>query len=369
MWIYFLILLFITISGIAVEIFFSDHKNSQTFYLLFWGIFLTLLASFRYAIGYDYFSYQRIFYKVCNLSFIEILRIYPTEFLFYFLNKLIFLLGGNYTIFLLFITTFIHVVTLWFIRKYSKIPWMSLFLYICFQFFAHNMNLLRQSIAAVFFLCAFPYLKQKKFLPYLIFILVGALFHNSILLMIPLYFFFHLRLKKKMAAILLFLFLSLYLWIDPIFILGTKLFSLPYMNYQSSIFWQPNSVLYLIFPTAYFLFICFYTKALLKQNKDNLVYISSAFYTFYINLFITKHFILERFCIYPFLLSMIVIPEIVSLPKQQNKRTIFQTKRIKIALVLILGIAYFLFASTQKYHGVYPYHHLLERAASSPSKN
>ena len=163
MWIYFLILFFITISGIAVETFFSDRKNSQTFYLLFWGILLTLFASFRYAIGYDYFSYQRIFYKVCNLSFMEILRTYPTEFLFYFLNKLVFLLGGNYTIFLLFITTFIHVVTLWFIRKYSKIPWMSLFLYICFQFFAHNMNLLRQSIAAVFFLCAFPYLKQKNF--------------------------------------------------------------------------------------------------------------------------------------------------------------------------------------------------------------
>lgn len=117
MWIYFLILFFITISGIAVETFFSDRKNSQTFYLLFWGILLTLFASFRYAIGYDYFSYQRIFYKVCNLSFMEILRTYPTEFLFYFLNKLVFLLGGNYTIFLLFITTFIHVVTLWFIRK------------------------------------------------------------------------------------------------------------------------------------------------------------------------------------------------------------------------------------------------------------
>lgn len=368
MLIYFFILFFIIISGIFMELFFPERKNMTILYLFFCGIILTLFSSFRYAIGYDYFSYRTIFYEMSALKFTQILQLHPTEFLFYSLNKIVFLLGGNYTAFLFIISAFIHSIVLCFIQKYSKIPWLSLFLYICFQFFAHNMNLLRQSIAAVFFLCAFPYLKEKKFLPYAAIIFIGALFHNSLLIMLPLFFFLHLKLNRKMMAGLLFLFSGIYLWFDPILTLFAEFFSFPYMQYQNSIFWQANSFTYLIFPSAYFFFVCFYAKDLLKREETNLLFISSAFYTFYINLFITKHFILERFSIYPFLLSMLVIPEIVSLSEANikcvNIKSIFQKRNIKIILVVSLGIAYFLFASTQKYHGVYPYHHLLERAFS-----
>lgn len=129
----------------------KNTKQNTIFYLVLSVLLLTVLASFRYAIGFDYFSYRRIYENIEGLSFNQVFLIHKKEFLFYILCKICNCMNLPYTGFLFIVSLFMHSVAMWFIHRYSKIPWLSVYLYITLQFFAHNMNLIRQSMALSFF--------------------------------------------------------------------------------------------------------------------------------------------------------------------------------------------------------------------------
>ena len=166
----------------------KKDANRRTVSLYLAGSFLLLvcLASFRYAIGFDYFSYRSIYGWAGEWSFSLILRVYWMEPLFFLLCKICSLAGLSYPMFLVIINVFLMACAMQFIYRYSRIPWVSVYLYICLQFLAYNMNLMRQSIATAFFILAFPFLKKRKILPFTALILVGGLFHNSLLFVFPL---------------------------------------------------------------------------------------------------------------------------------------------------------------------------------------
>ena len=108
-----------------------------------------------------------------------------------------------------------------------------------------------------------------------------------------------------------------------------------------------------------------------NRIKDPLlrsVYINSAVYHFIISLFITKHFILERFAVYPFAFSLIAIPEIISSyeDKKERGRKPFLTYHRVLLLFLLFGGAYFAFAALFGFHHVYPYTGLWDKSISPP---
>ena len=66
----------------------------------------------------------------------------------------------------------------------------------CFFFFASTLyynyfSMMRQWFAAALFFLAFKWLKQRKFIPYLLMCLCAAQFHNSAYVCIPIYFLVH----------------------------------------------------------------------------------------------------------------------------------------------------------------------------------
>lgn len=360
MQIYYISMILLLISGIYLCEY-TNKASLRNIYFIFSGILLTAIASFRYAIGFDYYSYRSIYEATAMLHFSELFSISGKEILFTLVNKLFSMTGLSYTFFLLFINLFLHGVILWFIRRYSKFPWLSFFLFIAFQFLAHNMNLLRQSISAAFFLLAFPSLEQKKFFPFLLLLTIGGLFHHSTFYIIPLYFLLHLDFRPLYLFTISILAGLLYFFWKPIFQCLLYLMPSRYSRYTSSIYWQGNSFRYIILPICYFLLILFFSKALRNKNPKTSLLLNSAFYTMIINIFITKHFILERFSVYPFYLSLILIPEIVDL--------YWQERRIKkwyiLSLFLLFGLIYFQFAVSEGFHNVYPYISLFDRAASN----
>ena len=132
----------------------KGQKNSRAcaFYLAVSFLLLVFLSSCRYAIGFDYFSYRNIYEIASQLTYADILRLHPDEPLFFLACKLFGMMGFPYQMLLLMINFFLMSVAILFIRRYSKIPWVSVYLYITLQFLAYNMNLIRQSIATAFFL-------------------------------------------------------------------------------------------------------------------------------------------------------------------------------------------------------------------------
>jgi hypothetical protein len=103
---------------------------------------------------------------------------------------------GNYYLFL-FITGIITMSpVMWIIYKYSKIPWLSIVLFILFGYFTFYMTGLRQAIALGFCIIAFHYSYRNKLLPYLLWIFIGFLFHQTALIFLPVYWVKRIKLNK-----------------------------------------------------------------------------------------------------------------------------------------------------------------------------
>ncbi len=364
--VYYLTIILLTASGWAVTI----RKNEKkAVFLYLTGAFLVLvfLSSFRYAIGFDYFSYRNIYYMVSQWSFGEIFSIHWMEPLFFIACKLSYLAGCSYPVFLLLVNLFLMFAAMQFIYRFSKLPWVSVFLFICLQFLAHDMNLIRQSIAAAFFLLAYPSLKDRKILPYTLFILAGGLFHNSLLFVYPLYFLLPKKLNRTCTTALLLLTAVTYIFFDPLFSIIRPLLPEKYAKYLGGYFWSPNSFSYVVLPVLYCLLIYLF-RSRIADPCLRTIYQNSALYSCIINLFITKHFILERFAIYPFIFSLTAIPEIIySYKNKECGRKPLLTFRRTLLLFLTFGLAYFTFSAANGYHHVYPYISLLKKSCSAPN--
>ncbi|MCI8300965.1 MAG: EpsG family protein [Lachnospiraceae bacterium] len=371
----------------------AEQKQKSALYLSFSFLLLVFVASFRYAIGFDYFSYLNIYETTSLWSFKDIFQFRFTEPLFFVVCKLCSLAGCSYPVFLVFLNLFLIGVPMWFIRRYSRLPWVSVYLFICLQFLAHDMNLLRQSIAVCFFLLAYPYLKNRKLLPFTLLILAGGLFHNSLFFIFPLYFLLPQKLSRKCLAALLFLTAGIYFFFDPLFLIIYPFLPAKYTKYMGSYYWTPNSFFYLALPTLYCLLIYLFRKRIADPCQRT-IYLNCALYNCLINLFITKHFILERFAVYPFIIVLTAIPEIIDSCRMQDRnftapqraacsrsadwRNFLRKKKENggkpiltyhrtLLLFLAYGMVYFIFAAAQGYHYVYPYVSLLDQSFSTPN--
>jgi len=358
------------IPGYALSVCIQDEKKKKTAALCYTAAafcILTVFASLRYAIGFDYFSYQDIYEMTVRLSFRDILHTYWYEPLFFVACKLSGLMHFPYPVFVACVSGFLLFAAMQFVYRCSPLPWLSVYLYITLQFLAYDMNLLRQAVALSFFLLAYPYLRDKKPVRFAALLLAGGLFHNSLLIILPFCFLLPVRINRKLSACLLAVTAGVYLLFDPLFELVQPCLPEKYAVYEESYYWNANTFEYTVFPFAYALLIFLFRNRIACPRRRQ-IYVNSALSYSLISLFITKHFILERFAVYPFALSLIAIPDIVSsfqggAPDQKNPHA----RLIVTALFMAVSGGYFLFAASRGFHNVYPYVSLFDRSITIPA--
>ena len=352
---------FVTILGLTGFGYLTAEKKKK-YYLAAVFVSFVFLTSFRYAIGFDYFSYRNIYQSVAEWSFRDILHFYWYEPLFFVTCKLFSLTGLSFPFFLTGIDLFLAFCAVWFIGRYSKMPWVSVYFYITLQFLAYNMNLIRQSIAICFFMFAYPFLKEKKIVPFAILIFTGGLFHNSLWFMAPFFFLLTVRFSWKTALALCASAFGAYVCFEPAFALIQPYLPNKYAAYPGSYFWYASGFEYVIPSFLYFALLCLFRGKLSLSARS--IYLNSALYNLLISLFLTKHFILERFAVYPFTFSLLAIPEILAAYQKEAALEERSVKKYKgaLSLFLLFGMGYFLFAAAKGFHNVYPYVSLLKRA-------
>ena len=343
------------------------QEKTKVFYLAAAFLALTFIASFRYGIGFDYFSYEQIYETVSAWTFRDILRYYWYEPFYFLICKLFSLAGCSFPVFLLSVNIFLILAAMWFIYRYSKLPWVSVYFYITLQFLAYNMNLVRQSIAVAFFLFAYPSLKNRKIILFTAWIFTGGLFHNSIWFVWPLYFLLRIKITKKFLAVFAALEAFVYFFFEWVFVYIVPFLPPRYARYPGGYFWSPSTFGYVI-PYALYGLIIYLFRNQIADPKQRCIYLNSALYSAAISLFITKHFILERFAVYPFVLSLIALPEIIASygnDRESNGRFKPAYYRVLI-LILVFGGIYFSFSAAKGVHSVYPYVSLMEKGYSAP---
>lgn len=173
----------------------------------FW-VPLFLLGSFAgirgYTVGSDTPSYVSKFINEIDpqyFDYIEEDREYGYQFFEYILLNF----THNY-FWLLFISSIIVVYSyLIFFKTHSKDYFLSVFIFLTFNFYTFFFNGLRQGMGMAISVLATPYLIERRFFKFVSIIFFASLFHKSALIMVLFYFIvnFKIKLEYKMIGIFL----------------------------------------------------------------------------------------------------------------------------------------------------------------------
>lgn len=372
-----------------------SRKKDLIYVCIVFG-YLFLMSVFRYGIGNDFFTYKSVFYDfVGKESISDRFANRDFEIGYTVIMEIARLLGGDYLILNFIMALIILFPVAFVVFKYSKMPWLSCWIYLTVTFFYNSLNFTRQSLAASIVLLSYYFIKEKKHWAVILITLAGSLFHMSVLIFIPIYLISLIRPSAKLYTVIGTAVAAVYIFSDKIleFFL-TKVFS-SYSHYLDTVFLSVGlSWKYLIVP---FIFMVLGITAYFSGWKDKCpaagVLTNFLFYNFLIWLFITKHFILERFTLPVYIFIILSIPEIICYSKDiipvsekkngshfkntteghsnkvlgkffKNGRTVCN---ILTGAVLIVTVTYNDMCIHEGVHGVFPYESLFD-AASEYSK-
>ncbi|TMW72246.1 EpsG family protein [Alteribacter natronophilus] len=333
------------------------NRNIQMLLFFYYLIFLSLFAGLRYNTGFDYSSYERIFFSINNRSYFGE-SIEPGYIV---LNQIILLLTGNYHVLLTIVTIITIVCISRFIWIYSPYKIYSLYLYVAIYFIGGVTGQMRQAVAVSILTMAFQHVEKREFGKFLFWVLIASLFHSTSFIFIIIYFIYPLNINKvKMIAITT---LSIILgYIDVIrFILpllesfDTLFLVEDFIRYSesrhvgTSLFLNAGYLERIFFIVLIFIFI---DKILLKYQSSK-VFIWSYMINSGIYFFFTEYQIFARRLSLPFkIVEIILIAMMIS---------VIKNKYLKILVFFVFSIIYLsnLIATIQNPSGHYiPYEFL-----------
>ena len=156
--------------------------------------------------GYDRYIYSEVFQDMHEnvtkgvLFSEEFLSFFGKEPVYGLINDFIAFFTPNRYIFILVYTLFLYIVYAVNFYRYTKNPFFALLVFEGLMFF-FTFTYLRQVLAAGIVWFAIPYVAQRSFKKYLLFIVLATLIHNSAAYMILLYFIPRRKFEKKYIVI------------------------------------------------------------------------------------------------------------------------------------------------------------------------
>ena len=232
-----------------------------------------LPGGFNYEIGYEIWS--NIFYKI-GLSYHH----------FTFINTVADILILAYVL-----------------KKYSKYPIFSMFLFLAVQGLSFEVDLLRNAKAVLLFIISIQFIKERKIIPFLILNILGMTFHISSIIYLPMYFILNRNYSRKIILPLIILGNIYYIFDTKIFIhileymssvlpaaVGGKITS--YLSIIPQNYKLPIGTLYFERLVTFIMVFFFLHKEKVSREKENQysLIMENSFYIFYLIFLFTSEF-------------------------------------------------------------------------------
>lgn len=276
------------------------------------------------SVGVDYEMYLKFFRKVCEGGLPYVFSTenpYWKEIGYSLFEYLMSLFGDTPLVFSTGVALFCLVLNAIFVYKYSPSVWLSMFIFISFGFFNYTLCTIRHQMAIAIFMFALPLLQQKRFVPYLIIVLLTATFHKSMLVWIPVYFLAQLAMDWKICSFYGVCLVLYYLFSEKVLAVVTRYV---YTQYTvGSYYMRGRDIPTVIIPVAFFIVVALMQKPLLERNPKNLPLINLSMYCAILFLMTMKHFVFQRLALVLLPVSMLLLPEITRClaisPEQQQE--------------------------------------------------
>ena len=351
---------------LGIPLLFNKSKPLRLGYITLVFGTMFVMNSLRYGIGYDYYHYQMLLdkYTVNDYGMVEMFTKVGSEPLYTILMKLVILLPYPVRYLTLnaatALITYLPVAS---VVSKERFPQVSTFMYICLTFFYTSMNFTRQAMAASLVFLSLGAIRNKKHWQVVLFAFIGALFHFSALVLIPIYFISLIKPSWKFYSVAGVLSAAVFVFSDKLIKFALSLVDTRYSLYIDSPFLTRGlSVYYIIIPLliAVLHIIIYFTAG--KEIKGYGIFTNFALISAVIWIFSVKHLIVERFSIYIYIFMIVSLPEgLGALYDRSRKKEGFHINSgvILTAVYCLLFYGYNDYTITQQAHGVFPYHSII----------
>lgn len=280
--------------GGAVDVF---GKNERKKHMLFVFSIILLIGflGLRGFIGWDWWAYYPSYNNLPNGFNYEIgYEIW---------SNIFYKIGLSYHHFT-FINTVADILILAYVlKKYSKYPIFSMFLFLAVQGLSFEVDLLRNAKAVLFFIISIQFIKERKLIPFLILNILGMTFHMSSVIYLPMYFILNRNYSRKIVLPLIILGNIYYLFDTKLFIhileymtsvlpaaVGGKITS--YLSIIPQNYKLPIGTLYFERLVTFIMVFFFLHKEKNHREKENpySLIMENSFYIFYLIFLFTSEF-------------------------------------------------------------------------------
>lgn len=193
------ILIFIELIFLIISAF-SVNANSKTndYMCIFIMVCLIALSGFRSLdTGSDTMAYYKLYEMAPTLSWDSFIFCFKSIFLknnngiengYILLEMISKSLGISFNLFLMLVAGIFHVLLYRFIKAFSDEPVFSWIIYTCLLFTFFGLTGLRQTIASIpVLLLGTRYIKDRSFFRFILMIVIGSIFHHSVIVFLPFY--------------------------------------------------------------------------------------------------------------------------------------------------------------------------------------
>ncbi len=354
----------------------KPSRKKEIFFLCTSSAILIAVAALRATnVGLDYYEFYLPFFRDVHSGGWSYLTSganpYRTEFGFSLLTFLLTRVTGNVFVYMAVIAVLIMGLTALVLYRDCSKPWVGMFIFVAFNFFGNSLCFVRQSLAIAIFLFAVHYLKEKRFFPYLLLVLLAATFHNSLLLMIPVYFLAQIPINwismgvyAGAAALVLF-----FSW--QIFDFVTQFVYQTYATEDGLYFMKGRDFMTGFVPVLAMVAMLSCRKLLIKRNPRNVVLINLSMYAGIFFVFTWKHFLFQRIGNIFFTAAILYVPELLTAlkPTEEEKEQRFMDGKGEwlnyahyyvLAVVVLLGLIYYFWFIQQNRINLLPYFTLFD---------
>jgi transmembrane protein EpsG len=237
---------------------------------------------------------------------------------------------------LIFTTAIItNIIIVYVFLKYSRHFELSTYVYITGGLYLVTMNGIRQSLTAAIIFMATRYIIKGNFIAYSLIVLFASTFHESALVLIPIYFLVRYRAWSRATLMLLLIAVVIVIGFDQFSsILFTSLENTQYGHYKGFQEGGANVIRVAVF--GFPLFIAFLGRERLREIFPESDYIvNMALIGFVFMIVSTQNWIFARFNIYFELYQLILVGWIVKVFREKEQRFVY------LGLIVCYFVYYF----------------------------
>lgn len=279
------------------------------------------------SVGIDYPMYIGFFQEVCEkgLPFIfSSANVYRLEIGYSLLEYILSFFGSSQLVYAIGIALVCLTLNAVFVYQYSPSVWLSYFIFISFGFFGYTLCTIRHQIAIAIFMFALPHLQNKRFVPYLLIVLLAATFHKSMVIWIPVYFLAQLAMDWRAYSFYGVCLAFYFFFSEKLMITITQYVYTGYrLGTDGAYFLEGRDIPTAVIPVLFFIVVLLMQKPLLARNPRNLPLMNLSMYCAALFLMTLKHFLFQRLALVLLPVSMLLLPEIARClaisPEQQQE--------------------------------------------------